>query len=113
LRKHGCGKLDSLAAIPNTGAEEKRTQVLFDRARANLQLARDFFIAAALHQQIQYLLIAGRDLDFIKINHLFTSLYFASSVRFFGGVPHLVFTILISKLFAKHSPWVTKRTPNE
>jgi hypothetical protein len=33
------------------------------------------FVAATLNQQLQYLRVAGRELDAFKINHLFTSLF--------------------------------------
>jgi hypothetical protein len=43
--------------------------VLFDGARADAQMARDFFVAAALNEQTQYLLVSGRYLDIVKIDH--------------------------------------------
>jgi hypothetical protein len=47
--------------------------MLLYRARADAQLACDFFIAAALHQQIQNLLISGCDLYFFEYDHLLFS----------------------------------------
>src|SRR5205085_2023398 len=43
--------------------------MLLHGTRADVELTRDFFIAAALHQQLQYLLIARRNLHVIEINH--------------------------------------------
>jgi hypothetical protein len=32
-------------------------------------VARDFLVAAPLHEQTQNLLVTGRDLDFIEVDH--------------------------------------------
>jgi hypothetical protein len=32
-------------------------------------LARNFLVAAALHQQVQHLLVAGRNFDLIETDH--------------------------------------------
>jgi hypothetical protein len=44
--------------------------VLFDGPRADAQVAREFFVAASLHQQTQYLLVSGRYLDIVEVDHL-------------------------------------------
>jgi hypothetical protein len=43
--------------------------VLFYSAGTDVELACNFLVAAALHEQVQDLLIAGRDFDLIEINH--------------------------------------------
>src|SRR6185312_3387682 len=43
--------------------------MLFDGARADLQLAGNFFVAASLHQQLQNFGITNGDFDFSNISH--------------------------------------------
>jgi hypothetical protein len=43
--------------------------MLFDRTRADVELPGNFFVAAALHQQVQNLLIPRRDFDLTQIDH--------------------------------------------
>jgi len=43
--------------------------MLFHRARADAQLPCDFFVAAASHQQIEDLLVPGRNLHSIHVHH--------------------------------------------
>ncbi|SPE22646.1 hypothetical protein SBA2_1020005 [Acidobacteriia bacterium SbA2] len=44
--------------------------MLFYGARADVELARNLFVAAALHQQVQDLLVAGRNFDLIQVDHV-------------------------------------------
>src|ERR1700688_4546354 len=69
LYEHGGGEFDSLPAFFNTCAQKKCAQMLFDGARADAQMARDFLVAASLNEQTQYLLVSGRYLDIVKIDH--------------------------------------------
>src|SRR5581483_11953946 len=69
LNAHRNRQLDALAAILDAGAQKQRTQMLFDGAWADPQLAGDFFVGATLYQQLQYLLVPLRDLHLIQINH--------------------------------------------
>jgi hypothetical protein len=69
LIEHGDGQLHALAAIANSGAQKQRAEMLLDGARADIELARDFFIAAALNQQFQDLPVTGRHFDLIQIHH--------------------------------------------
>lgn len=48
LDEHSGGELHPLASFFNTGAQEKCAQVLFHRPRADVQVARDFFVVATL-----------------------------------------------------------------
>src|SRR5437899_11224944 len=57
LHKHCGRKLHTLAPISNSRAQKECAQVLFHRSRANVQLGSDFFIAASLDQQLQYLFV--------------------------------------------------------
>jgi hypothetical protein len=74
--------------------------MLFDGARADVQLARDFFVTASLHQQMQHLPITGRYLDLIKVNHwMWIWLFVCSFSSVLGSRP----AVSRSKLFAKSS----------
>jgi hypothetical protein len=44
--------------------------VLLHRARTNVELPGNLFVAASLHQQIQDLLVARRDFDLRQIDHM-------------------------------------------
>jgi hypothetical protein len=66
----GGGEFDPLAAFLDPGTQKQRPQVLLNRARADVQLPRNFFVAAALDQQLEHLLIAWRNFDFIDVHHL-------------------------------------------
>jgi hypothetical protein len=68
--EHCDGQFDPLAALANPGPQEKGAKMLFHRPWTDIQLTRDFFIAAALHEQMEYLLIAGGDFDLVQIDHL-------------------------------------------
>jgi hypothetical protein len=69
LFKYGSCQDDALAALFDSCSQEQCAQVLFHRAGADIEFRADFFIAAALHQQLQYLLIAARDFDVVEIKH--------------------------------------------
>jgi hypothetical protein len=71
--------------------------VLFHGARTDFQLVRDVLVAAALHQQVQDLLVALRYLDFAKIDHC--GLHIPSAI----GYPTGTFARHASKCFAKVS----------
>jgi hypothetical protein len=43
--------------------------MLFHGARADVELARNLFVAAALYDQVQDLLVAGSDFDLIQVDH--------------------------------------------
>jgi len=43
--------------------------MLFYGSRADTEMARDFFVAAPLHQQAQYLLVSRGYFDVVKIDH--------------------------------------------
>jgi hypothetical protein len=59
----------ALAAIPNSGSQKQGTQMLFHGPGADVQLLRDFLIAASFDQQLQNLFIAMRNLDVAEIQH--------------------------------------------
>jgi hypothetical protein len=80
LDEHGGGEFHSLPAFFNACAQKQRAQVLFHRPRADIQMARDFFVAASLHEQTQYLLVTGSYLNFIKVNHGLFVRSFSSSL---------------------------------
>jgi len=69
LGEHRDGQFHPLAPMADSRPQKQRSQMLFDRARADVQPARDFLVAASLHQQIQDLLVPGRHFDFLKIDH--------------------------------------------
>jgi hypothetical protein len=47
-----CGReFHPLPAFFDACAQKQCAQVLFDGSRADIQLARDFFVAASLHEQ--------------------------------------------------------------
>jgi hypothetical protein len=65
-----CGReLHALAAIFDSGSEKQRAQMLFHSPGADVQLLRDFLVAASFDQQVKNLLIALRDLDVTEIQH--------------------------------------------
>ena len=66
LFEYGGGQDDALASLLDSGAQEQGPEVLLDRARADSQFSGDLFVAAALHQQLQNILIAAGDLDVIE-----------------------------------------------
>ena len=70
LGEHGDGEFHALAAIANSGTQEKRAQVLLHGAWADVQLARNFLVAAGLDQRKQNLLVAGGHFDFGEIDHV-------------------------------------------
>jgi len=44
--------------------------VLFYGAGADIELARNLFVAATLHEQVQDLLVAGSDFHLIQVDHV-------------------------------------------
>jgi hypothetical protein len=62
-------QLYPLAPIPNARPQKQSAQMLLDGARADLQLRRDLFIAAALNQKLKNFLVAGRDFDLVHVHH--------------------------------------------
>jgi hypothetical protein len=71
LDKHGRSQFHALAAFFDPGTQKQRAEMLFHGPRADAQVARDLFIAAALHQKTQNLVVSGGYLDFIKVDHKF------------------------------------------
>jgi hypothetical protein len=69
LFKYGGSQDDAFASLLNSRAQKKGAQVLLHGAWANAEFRCDLFIAAALHQQSQNLLVATRDFDLIQIQH--------------------------------------------
>src|SRR6266700_4820923 len=59
----------SFATLLDSSPQEQSTKVLLHGARADVELGRDFLVAAALHQQLQYILIAARDFDLFQVQH--------------------------------------------
>jgi hypothetical protein len=49
----------------DSGAQEQRAQVLFYCAGTDVEFRRNLLIAATLHQQLQYVMVAARDFDVI------------------------------------------------
>jgi hypothetical protein len=68
LEYGGC-ELYPFAAILNAGSEEQSPKMLFHGPGADVQLLRDFLVAASFDQQMQHLLIALRNLDVTQIQH--------------------------------------------
>src|SRR5678815_1629825 len=83
LAKHRRRQLHPFSAVPDTCPQEKRPQVLLYRARADLQLCRDLFVAAALYQQLQDLFIARCNLDLVQAQHGDSSLILITFPRCF------------------------------
>src|SRR6478752_10618896 len=81
LGKHRRRQLHPFSAVPDTRPQEKRPQVLLYRARADLQLRRDLFVAAALYQQLQDLFIARCNLDLVQAQHSDSSLILIAFTR--------------------------------
>jgi hypothetical protein len=69
LFKNGGGENDALAAVLDSSAQKEGTKVLLDGAGADIEFGGDFFVAAALYQKIEDLLIAARDFDLIEVEH--------------------------------------------
>jgi hypothetical protein len=67
--EYGGGELYPFAAILNTGSEKQSPKMLFHGPGADVQLLRDFLVAASFDQQMQNLLIALRNLDVAEIQH--------------------------------------------
>jgi hypothetical protein len=58
LFENGGCQNDALAPLPDSSSQKQRAQVLFHGSRADIQFCGDLFVAAAVHQQPQYLLIS-------------------------------------------------------
>jgi hypothetical protein len=50
--EYGSRELDALTAILNSGSQEQRTQMLFHGPGADVELLRDFLIAASFDQKV-------------------------------------------------------------
>jgi hypothetical protein len=90
LGKHRGRQLHSFSAVPDARPQEKRPQVLLYGARADLQLRRDLFVAAALDQQLQDLLIARCNLDLVQAQHGDSSFILIADIDRFYPVLTLV-----------------------
>jgi hypothetical protein len=53
----------------DSGAQKQHAEVLFYSSLTDIELASNFLIAEALHEQVQDLLFAGGDFDFIEMDH--------------------------------------------
>jgi hypothetical protein len=80
LDEHGGREFHALPAFFNACAQKQRSQVLFNRPRADVQMARDFLVAASLNQQSQYLLVSGRDFNFVEVYHRLFDCSFSSNL---------------------------------
>lgn len=83
LFKDGGCQDDPLASLLDSGAQKQRAQVLLDGAWADAEFGCDLFVAAALDQQLQNLLVAARDFDLIEVQH-FVCLFFLLEYRHSG-----------------------------
>jgi hypothetical protein len=75
LFKYGGGQDYAFASLLDTGAQKKRAQVLLYGSRADAEFGCDLFIAAALYQQLQNLLVATSNFDLIEIQHFLPLLF--------------------------------------
>jgi len=66
LFEHGGGEDDALAALLDAGAQKQSAEVLFDRARADVQFRGDFLVAATLYQQLEDFVVATSNFDLIE-----------------------------------------------
>jgi hypothetical protein len=73
LFKYGGGQDYAFASLLDSRAQEKRAQVLLNRSWADAEFRRDFFIAAALNQQMKNLLVAAGDFNLIQVQHFSAS----------------------------------------
>jgi hypothetical protein len=62
-------QLYAFASFANPSAQKKGAKVLFYGTRTDIELTRNLFVTAALHEQIQHLLVSRRNFDLLKINH--------------------------------------------
>jgi len=69
LAEHCNREFDPLSALSNTGRQEEGAQVLLHSSRADVQLTRDFFVAATLDEKIQHFLVAGRHFHLVETDH--------------------------------------------
>src|SRR6266568_5241813 len=69
LFKNCGGQNDAFAPLLDSRTQKQRAQVLLHGAWADVEFRRDFLIAAALHQQLQNVLIAARNLDLFQVQH--------------------------------------------
>jgi hypothetical protein len=74
--ENGSREFHALAAIRNSGSQKQRAQMLLHCPGADVQLLRDFLVAASFNQQFQNLFVALRNLDVAEIQHeIFLSPY--------------------------------------
>lgn len=97
LDEHGGREFHAFPAFFDPGAQEQRPEMLFYGSWADVQMARDFLVAAPLHQQVQHLLVSGCDLDLVEINHWLL-------VRSLGSILGSRPADYRSNPFAKYSP---------
>src|SRR5436305_13450361 len=95
LFKYGCGQDYAFASLLDSRAQKERAQVLLHGAWTDAKFRCDFFIAAALHQKVENLLVAPGDFDLIEVQH-----FSASSSCWNANAFHR------STCFAKASPWL-------
>jgi hypothetical protein len=69
LCEHRGRQLDPFSAIANAGPQEQGPKMLLHGPRADVQLRRDLFVAAALNEQLQHLFIARCNLDVVQAEH--------------------------------------------
>jgi hypothetical protein len=62
-------QLHSFVTLVDSGSQKQHAEVLFYSSLTDIQLASNFLIAEALHEQVQDLLFAGCDFDFIEVSH--------------------------------------------
>jgi hypothetical protein len=69
LGEHRGCEFYPFSSITDSSPKEKGAQVLLHRPRTNVQLRRDFLVAASFHQQLQHLAVARRNLDLGQDQH--------------------------------------------
>jgi hypothetical protein len=70
LFENGSCQDHALAPLFNASSQKKkRAQVLLGGAGADVELIGDFLITAALHEQLQYLLVAAGDFNLFEAQH--------------------------------------------
>ena len=69
LFEYGGGQDYALASLLDSCAQKQRAQVLFNGSRADAEFGRYFFVAAALNQQLQDLLVTAGNFDLVQVQH--------------------------------------------
>jgi len=73
LFKDGGSQDYAFASLLDSRAQKKRAQVLLHSARTDAEFGSDFFITAALHQEMENLLVAAGDFNLIEVQHFSSS----------------------------------------